>query len=372
MSHEASALQSPTTVLEIWENMAWTVRQYSKGEINRAGDNLVNLQVGDPAREASLPVINNWRACHSYPLQTIKMTLLHRAKGIDDQALIAQRLKRLPSIAIKLKDNPNMKLSQMQDVGGCRAVMRRPSDVKKLVQIYEASKSKNPHDRPALIEKYDYIACPKPDGYRSVHLVYKYQSKSQERKAFDGQRIEIQIRSQLQHAWATAVETSQTFTGQALKSKIKNASESWLRFFALMGSAIAVRERGRIVPGTPENKVERTDELRMLASQEKVVECLQGWDRAMHHLEESGTENAYAFVLVLDPTAMKLKIASFDKEALTNAQEYYLRMEKETESDPRVQVVLVSVDSVDALRKAYPNYYVDSEAFIRAVEREIS
>jgi len=56
-------------------------------------------------------VINNWRACHSYPLQAIKMTLLTRAKQIHSEALIAQRLKRLPSIAIKLKDNPNMHLS---------------------------------------------------------------------------------------------------------------------------------------------------------------------------------------------------------------------------------------------------------------------
>ena len=29
------------------------------------------------------------------------------------------------------------------------------------------------------------------------------------------------------------------------------------------------------------------------------------------------------------------------------------------------------MDSVDDLSKAYPNYYLDSRAFIRAVEREI-
>jgi hypothetical protein len=33
-------------------------------------------------------------------------------------------------------------------------------------------------------------------------------------------KIEMQLRSQYQHAWATAVETVGTFIGQALKSSI--------------------------------------------------------------------------------------------------------------------------------------------------------
>jgi hypothetical protein len=45
------------------------------------------------------------------------MTLLNRARQVDEKALVAQRLKRFPSIYKKLGDNPNMKLSQMQDIG---------------------------------------------------------------------------------------------------------------------------------------------------------------------------------------------------------------------------------------------------------------
>ena len=94
-----------------WERMAWSIRQFSKGQIDRAGDALLVLSKGDPAREAAIAVVDNWRACHAYPLQAVKMTLLHRAKKIDNTALIAQRLKRRPSIELKLRDNPNMKLS---------------------------------------------------------------------------------------------------------------------------------------------------------------------------------------------------------------------------------------------------------------------
>ena len=49
----------------------------------------------------------------------------------------------------------------------------------------------------------------------------------------------------------------------------------------------------------------------------------------------------------------------------------YEQMEKETENDPNTQVVLVSVEDLASLRKAYPNYYVDTSGFIAAVEAEI-
>jgi hypothetical protein len=116
-----------------WADMAWGARIFSKGRIDRAGRALLTMPPDDPAREAEVAVVDNWRACHAYPLQVIKMTLLRRAKKIDSRALIAQRLKRRPSIEIKLRDNPRMQLSQMQDLGGCRAVLSSVAHVRKLV-----------------------------------------------------------------------------------------------------------------------------------------------------------------------------------------------------------------------------------------------
>jgi len=53
------------------------------------------------------------------------------------------------------------------------------------------------------------------------------------------------------------------------------------------------------------------------------------------------------------------------------AQERYRLTEKETEGDSRIQAVLVSVESVNDLRKAYPNYYVDTKEFVKALQREL-
>ena len=114
------------------------------------------------------------------------MTLKMRAKRLDKRALIAQRLKRLSSIDVKLKRNKHMKISQMQDLGGCRAVLRWPGAVEKLVKLYEESKAKNPHVRPELVKKYDYIRNTKAHRYRSIHLVYKpkYRTKSSKRAVY--------------------------------------------------------------------------------------------------------------------------------------------------------------------------------------------
>ena len=65
-------------------------------------------------------------------------------------------------------------------------------------------------------------------------------------------RIEIQLRSRLQHAWTAAVETMGTASGQALKSS--EGDEGWLRFFVLMASEIAFSEGFPLVPDTPDDR----------------------------------------------------------------------------------------------------------------------
>jgi hypothetical protein len=51
---------------------------------------------------------------------------------------------------------------------------------------------------------------------------------------------------------------------------------------------------------------------------------------------------------------------------MKSAERDYLELEKATADDPQKNVVLVSVSSLHALHKAYPNYYVDSSKFIKS------
>jgi hypothetical protein len=356
--------------------MAFTKRSYSKKQIDKAGNQLVASGDGIArVSEESMNIIHNWRICHVYPLHIVYITLRNRAKKIRG-GLVYQRQKRLESIQKKLKQNKNMVLSQMQDIGGCRAVLPVISDVKKLISIYEKSQKKKPTDsknpdRPICVNINDYIKKPKLDGYRSYHLIFKFYSKHSDKKDFNGQRVEIQIRSKLQHAWATAVEIFERFTKKALKSKIKSTdAASLLKFFLLMSSAIAFREKCAPVPNTPTDKNELLKELRSLVEQEKIIESLRAWSSAVAVTQNPTRKKEDAFYLLkLDVVAGQLEIVSFRKQELQKAENACRIAEKSAGSN--IDVVLVSVADLDDLPKAYPNYYADTSLFIRAIEDEI-
>jgi len=162
------------------------------------------------------------------PLLTFRMGLAQRARKIEPNVIIAQRLKRFISVMNKLEREPTMKLSQMQDLGGCRAIFSSVDSVARVANLYRQSLS----DTETGLKCYDYIKNPKPDGYRGIHIVGRYCARVEKNEVWNGQRIEIQLRSQLQHAFATAVETATTFTRSKLK--FGGGAVKWRRFFALM------------------------------------------------------------------------------------------------------------------------------------------
>ena len=63
-------------------------------------------------------------------------------------------------------------------------------------------------------------------------------------------KIELQIRTKLQHDWATTLEVVELFTGQALKSN--RGSDDWKSFFRNVSMQFAVMEKdslfGRLKP----------------------------------------------------------------------------------------------------------------------------
>ncbi len=117
------------------------------------------------------------------------MTLRNRAQKLDPEMIGAQRLKRLPSIVKKLELFKNMQLSQMQDLGGCRAVVGHIEQVDHLVKTYKSNPP--PTAKPAKID--DYVTKPKEDGYRSVHLVYKYQRRASSSVSLTGAKTGFQM-----------------------------------------------------------------------------------------------------------------------------------------------------------------------------------
>lgn len=343
--------------------MAWTEPRFTRREVDRAAALLAAGKVIAPEQvDQALLVIGNWRAAHAFPLNTFQMGLRQAAQKVQAGALIAQRLKRLPTMLDKLRRMPKTTLTRFQDIGGCRAVVTSLAQVLALRERYRRSRMKH-----KLVRERDYIATPRASGYRCIHLVYRYVGRAG--SAHDGLQIEIQLRTRLQHAWATAVETVGTLLEQSLKSS--EGSADWLRFFALVGSAFAFVEKSPAVPETPSSPAMLALEIRRLQAKLKVKDTLDTYRHALKATEQRAKGESALYLLSLDPTAKRLTVMAFGAGKIAAATDAYAEAERQLPSRPGAQVVLVGSRSLEALRKAYPNYFLDTELFLSQLDRAL-
>ena len=344
--------------------MSLPTPSFSRSQVNRAGDFLIAENAAQEALEWAYDVLNNWRACHNYPVNTFQATLRQRLGHIDTNAIVAQRLKRTPSIIDKLKRFTGMKLSRMQDIGGLRAIVKSLPEVRSLDNAYQEGKLTH-----ELVGSKDYIEHPKTTEYRSIHLIYKY--KNPKTPDYDGLLLELQIRSRPQHAWATAVETMGTFLGEALKSS--QGQQKWLRFFELTGSAFAYLERTPLVPGY--ENLSRQDTFRAVADAELelgIIDKLDGFTVALNTIptgKHPGTH--YYHLIVLDSESRNVEVASYGRQNFSEATVAYAAAEERIAKGDRLEAVLVSAGPLESLRRAYPNYFLDTRDFIHRIQRII-
>ena len=113
---------------------------------------------------------------------------------------IKTRLKSFESIKEKLqrKDLPLRVESieeNLNDVAGVRVICSFPEDV------YTLADALLKQDDIMLVEKKDYIANPKENGYRSLHLIVSVPIFLAKEKRF--MRVEIQLRTIAMDVWAS-------------------------------------------------------------------------------------------------------------------------------------------------------------------------
>lgn len=342
--------------------MSFAKPEFSKKQINRAGEILISDDASSSDRLFADQVLTNYRAAHGYPINTFQATLRSKLKSIDEKAIVAQRLKRTPSIVLKLRRFEGMKLARMQDIGGLRAVVSTVTRVRKLESSYMQSGFRH-----ELVSSKDYLTDPKDDGYRGIHLIYKYANSRA--VAYDGLSLELQIRTRLQHAWATAVETMGTFLGQALKSGQGEAQ--WREFFAIASAALADLEKTTPVPGF-ESSTTRQIYQRLHASEQRlrVLEKLSGFAIATDRITTERGQGGY-HLITLDSLKRTVSIRPFAVAKLEEANVAYAAIEARSKSGEPVEAVLVSAGPVESLRKAYPNYFLDTQVFVKQIQRFI-
>jgi ppGpp synthetase/RelA/SpoT-type nucleotidyltranferase len=333
----------------------------SKKQVNRAGEILKGGKVGSQKYQEALNIANQWRLAHIYPINTFQARLRKMVFQYPG-TLVAQRLKRMPTIIDKLDRHKNMKLSTMQDIGGVRAVLKDVNTVFAIVKRYEKSK-RFTH---LLKEKRDYINKPKPDGYRGVHLVYRYHNtlaRNSVAELYEGLMIEVQLRSREQHAWATAVEAMSIILDQPFKTR--GGRSDWSEFFELMSSAIAIVEGTSVLIKheglTPIELYRLTAEK---ARQIHALDAMQGYGLAASVIEKGS--GGFYNLISLNIKEKKVSITGYAKRDFIKATNDYAKAEQNI--DNNFDVVLVSAGKLKVLKKAYPNYFLDLKEFVERVK----
>jgi Region found in RelA / SpoT proteins len=298
-------------------------------------------------------VANNWRDSHAFPMRSIRSQLVYFIGELGLRGISGARLKTMPAIRRKLKIKPRLDLSILQDLGVCRVILENMTEVTTLVStLAERSRHKCYHYN-------DYISKPKDDGYRSYHLMYEYNSKCGKEVFYD-LRVEVQIRTKIQHAWSTAVETVGLYLGQDLKSA-KTGNPDWLRLFQLLSGELAVAE------GSPVNSLiarqdDRIKEIRELNKKLGAIDFLDNIGAAVHYTSDalSGGSRPTYYLLKYDRANSLVSVEPyFMSEIATTAYDNAEADEIRNMPKNNSNIVLVDADKIDNLKTAYPNYFGD-------------
>lgn len=323
--------------------------QCSRKQIRRAGETLIESGASRKEINEAMDILNVWREVHAYPLaEAEKRIIQHIAEAEIKNTIVARRLKRTPSIIGKLKRFPSMKLERINDIGGCRAVLNTNKQVYELLQLLIDD------DQIDIKTVTDYIKKPKESGYRGIHLICKYITEN------GAILIEIQLRSQVQHAWATSVEVSGTFLRSSLKSS--QGDDEWLEFFSRISREFAWLE------GSPRkfSLGGNRKRIKELEEQLHVIGKLSAYQVVSDHIRQHNInpkKSAY-YLMVLDIYEKKISFSGYSASQIDKASRAYLKLEKERASTGRYDVVLVSTTSMKQLMEAYPNYFGNTEAFL--------
>lgn len=337
--------------------MKWIIPEHSKKRVKRAGELLVSDSQDQLEIDESMDVLSNWRSIHAYPMHAMLIWLRKKVSDVDTNGIVVQRLKRTPSILGKLKRFGQMKLHRMQDIGGLRAVMSNVTLVETLHSNLISGRSRH------TLHKVDnYIENPKESGYRGIHIVYKYNGAKEEYKDLF---VEIQLRSKIQHSWATAVEIIDTFTNQALKAS--HGEDKWLEFFKYASAEFSKLEKrpvGEHLQGV--NTLELT---KTLAKELSVIEKLNAFALSSNTIAKKQINKSDYFILELIENASMVRIHQYPQSQLKEATENYLNLERKAAMNSNYDAVLVSANSIANLKKAYPNYFADSKDFLKNLRR---
>ncbi len=342
---------------------------FSKKQIDKAA-RCIRHGVEGEERLSAIEKIQNFREFHLYPLMLMKNHLTRTAKKVSPKVLVARRLKRLPTIINKLerpsldgKSANGIKLTRMQDIAGCRAIVKNKDELIKLKDKLEKSRSVH-----QIIRVSNYLDAPKKSGYGGLHMIYSCYEGQEESHPWKGANVEVQLRTKLQHAWATSLEIIDTLEDIELKTSVTGIPE-WRSFFSITGQLVAHQEKLCILSRAEHFKMLR--EFHNLEGDLNVSKKLQSYNLAlsvssMKSIPKSKRSGKGLFLIRMikeqkdSGQNFNVQVNFFSHD---NASEAIEELNKSELSDRYTMSVLVSAEGVRSLLQAYPNYFGSTKVF---------
>ncbi|MFV0527538.1 MAG: GTP pyrophosphokinase family protein [Lachnospiraceae bacterium] len=208
LTREAASLLSTLDMQEVSkvDTAALIVRMQSFSEL------MMEYECALMEIETKLKVLNaEFSMQHNHnPLETIK-------SRIKDPVSIANKLKRkgLPISAEAIEAN-------ISDIAGIRVICSFPEDIYSVARLVEQQ------DDITIIAKKDYIRDPKPNGYRSLHLIVQVPIFLANQKVY--KKVEIQFRTIAMDFWASLEHKlkykKDVDNPQYIAAKLKNCAET--------------------------------------------------------------------------------------------------------------------------------------------------
>lgn len=293
---------------------------------------------------------DEYRKNHLEPLTKTTVEIQQWLAPLGKDYFIAQRLKRKPQILRKLK-RFSVRLSQLQDIGGTRVIVEQNKDVEELVNFltekFQTSKDLK------IVRLTDYRGEGREDsGYRAYHLILER----------DGCKMELQIRSKIQHYWAETIERTSVIYGHHLK-ELEGQIEV-IQYFKKLSDLFYEIEAGRSPTAQLRTKVEelriRSEEIIQNADEKNVFSSYvnEGVTKDLEQKEKSlGTPGLNYWIFVFNWSIGSFVIWDLVTNDPNGAIEKYVEYENKYTSDNGFEVVLVGSSQVATLRQTHSHYF---------------
>lgn len=322
----------------------------SRARIDKAGRHLSdqNREYNDEMLELEM-VFDEYRKEHLEPLTRLTLELQGWLQSHGSQYYIAQRLKRKPQILRKLK-RFSVRLTQLQDIGGCRIIVDSNKDVNDLYEFVEKKLKESTFAK--IVRTTDYREKGRDDtGYRALHIILEVSSRM----------LELQLRSKIQHYWSESIERTSVIYGNRLKEK--EGDQIVIDYFKLFSDSLHdIEIYKRIPPATEILLQEKREAAETIIHEKSTTEHLSGFVnqnviKTMKQIEGGEARQFNNWILVFDwsdGNFVTWEMVSRNPEEAVGA---YLRYESEFPEDDRKEVVMIGTSDVEMVQHTHSHYF---------------